>query len=33
VWSGKQDAKAGLDKAVARGNDLLEKFARANKGG
>ena len=32
VWSGKQDAKAALDKAVQRGNDLLEKFARTNKG-
>ena len=32
VWAGKQDAKTGLDKAVARSNELLEKFARANKG-
>jgi sn-glycerol 3-phosphate transport system substrate-binding protein len=33
VWAGKQDAKTALDKAVQRGNDLLEKFARQNKGG
>ena len=32
VWSGKQDAKTALDNAVRRGNDLLEKFARTNKG-
>jgi sn-glycerol 3-phosphate transport system substrate-binding protein len=31
IWAGKQDAKTGLDKAVLRGNELLEKFARANK--
>jgi len=33
VWSGKQDAKTALDKAVKRGNELIEKFARQNKGG
>ena len=27
-----EDAKTALDKAVARGNDILEKFQRANKG-
>ena len=32
VWAGKQDAKTALDKAVKRGDELLEKFARANKG-
>ena len=32
VWAGKQTPQAGLDKAVARGNELLEKFAKANKG-
>jgi sn-glycerol 3-phosphate transport system substrate-binding protein len=31
VWAGKQDAKTALDKAVARGNDLIDKFAKANK--
>jgi sn-glycerol 3-phosphate transport system substrate-binding protein len=32
VWAGKQTAKEGLDKAVMRGNELLEKFEKANKG-
>ena len=32
VWAGKQDAKTALDKAVKRGDELIEKFARANKG-
>ena len=32
VWSGKQDAKTALDKAVSRGNDLIDKFARVTKG-
>jgi sn-glycerol 3-phosphate transport system substrate-binding protein len=32
IWAGKQDAKTGLDKAVKRGDELLEKFAKANKG-
>jgi len=31
VWAGKQDAKAALDKAVARSNELVDKFNRANK--
>ena len=33
VWGGKQDAKTALDKAVSRSNDLIDKFARATKGG
>ena len=33
VWSGKQDAKTALDKAVQRGNELIDKFAKTNKGG
>ena len=32
VWAGKQDAKTALDKAVARGNELIQRFAKANKG-
>jgi sn-glycerol 3-phosphate transport system substrate-binding protein len=32
IWSGKMDAKAGLDDAVARGNALLAKFQRDNAG-
>ena len=32
-WAGKQDAKTALDKAVSRGNELIEKFAKANKDG
>jgi sn-glycerol 3-phosphate transport system substrate-binding protein len=31
VWSGKKDAKAALDEAVRRGNELLRKFEAANK--
>jgi ABC-type glycerol-3-phosphate transport system substrate-binding protein len=31
VWSGKKDAKAALDEAVKRGNELLRKFDAANK--
>ena len=31
VWSGKKTAKAALDDAVKRGNELLEKFQKANK--
>jgi sn-glycerol 3-phosphate transport system substrate-binding protein len=31
VWAGKTSAKAALDKAVARGNEQLEKFQAANK--
>ena len=30
VWSGKKDAKAALDEAVKRGNELLRKFQSAN---
>jgi sn-glycerol 3-phosphate transport system substrate-binding protein len=32
VWSGKKSAKEALDSAVIRGNDLLERFQKANKG-
>ena len=32
IWAGKTTAKAGLDDAVARGNDLLAKFERENEG-
>jgi sn-glycerol 3-phosphate transport system substrate-binding protein len=32
VWAGKQSAKEALDKAVKRGNELLERFEAANKG-
>ncbi|MDY7538865.1 sn-glycerol-3-phosphate ABC transporter substrate-binding protein UgpB [Undibacterium sp. 5I1] len=31
VWSGKKTAKEALDNAVARGNELLERFEKANK--
>jgi sn-glycerol 3-phosphate transport system substrate-binding protein len=31
VWSGKKDAKAALDEAVKRGNELLKKFEAQNK--
>ena len=31
VWSGKKTAKAALDDAVKRGNELLRKFEAANK--
>ena len=31
VWSGKKDAKTALDDAVKRGNELVKKFADANK--
>jgi sn-glycerol 3-phosphate transport system substrate-binding protein len=31
VWSGKKSAKAALDASVARGDELLIKFERANK--
>ncbi len=30
VWAGDKDAKAAMDDAVARGNDLLRKFEAAN---
>lgn len=32
IWSGKKSAKQGLDDAVRRGNEQLERFERANKG-
>jgi len=32
VWSGKKTARQALDSAVARGNEELRKFERANKG-
>ena len=31
VWSGKKGAKEALDAAVTRGNELLERFEKANK--
>ena len=31
VWSGKKTAKEGLDSAVKRGNEQLERFEKANK--
>jgi sn-glycerol 3-phosphate transport system substrate-binding protein len=31
VWAGKKSAKEGLDAAVKRGNELLERFEKANK--
>ena len=31
VWAGKQDAKAGLDRAVQRGDELLVRFERGNR--
>ena len=32
IWSGKKTAKEGLDAAVQRGNEQLERFQKANKG-
>lgn len=32
VWNSRKSAKEGLDDAVKRGNDLLEKFEKANRG-
>ena len=32
VWSGKKGTKEALDSAVTRGNELLERFEKANKG-
>jgi sn-glycerol 3-phosphate transport system substrate-binding protein len=32
VWAGKKSAKDALDSAVKRGNELLERFEKANKG-
>jgi sn-glycerol 3-phosphate transport system substrate-binding protein len=31
VWGGKKSAKEGLDAAIQRGNELLERFEKANK--
>jgi sn-glycerol 3-phosphate transport system substrate-binding protein len=31
IWAGKQDAKTALDRAAARGNELLDRFRRANR--
>ena len=32
VWAGKKTAKEALDSVVKRGNELLERFEKANKG-
>jgi sn-glycerol 3-phosphate transport system substrate-binding protein len=32
IWAGKKTAKEGLDAAVKRGNEQLERFEKANKG-
>ncbi|MDP6341883.1 MAG: sn-glycerol-3-phosphate ABC transporter substrate-binding protein, partial [Alphaproteobacteria bacterium] len=32
IWAGKKTAQKGLDDAVKRGNVLLRKFQKANKG-
>ena len=32
IWGGKKTAKEGIDAAIQRGNEQLEKFQRANKG-
>jgi len=32
VWAGKKTAKQGLDDAVKRGNEIIDRFNRANKG-
>ena len=31
IWSGKKSPKEGLDAAVQRGNEQLERFEKANK--
>jgi sn-glycerol 3-phosphate transport system substrate-binding protein len=31
VWAGKKTAKEGLDTAKKRGDELLERFEKANK--
>ena len=33
VWAGKKTAKEALDSIIKRGNELLERFEKANKGG
>jgi sn-glycerol 3-phosphate transport system substrate-binding protein len=32
VWKGSKQPKEALDNAVKRGNELLERFQKANKG-
>ena len=32
VWAGKKTPKQGLDDAVRRGNEVIERFNKANKG-
>jgi sn-glycerol 3-phosphate transport system substrate-binding protein len=32
VWAGKKTAKQGLDDAVKRGNDIIDRFNKANAG-
>ena len=32
IWNGKKTAQEGLDSAVKRGNEQLERFEKANKG-
>jgi sn-glycerol 3-phosphate transport system substrate-binding protein len=32
VWAGKKQPKEALDAVVQRGNELLERFEKANKG-
>lgn len=32
IWSGKKTAKEGIDSAIMRGNEQLERFQKANKG-
>jgi len=32
VWGGKKSAQEALDSIVKRGNELLERFEKANKG-
>jgi sn-glycerol 3-phosphate transport system substrate-binding protein len=33
VWTGKKQPKEALDDAVKRGNEILERFEKANKAG
>jgi sn-glycerol 3-phosphate transport system substrate-binding protein len=33
VWRGKKSAKEALESIVKRGNEQLERFQKANKGG
>jgi sn-glycerol 3-phosphate transport system substrate-binding protein len=32
VWSGQKTAKQGLDEAVKRGNEQIDRFKKANSG-